>query len=348
MSETIRWGVMGTARIAEKVGAAIRAVEGAELAAVASRVAERAATWAEAHGATRSYGSYQELLDDDELDAIYIPLPPSMHHAWALRTAESGKHLLCEKPVATNAAQVEEMVAAFAQANRQLMDGVMWVHTPRAADMLNHINSGALGSLRRVTSAFSFFMESWLENNVVATGGAATLADAMAREIRLQREFACGALGDLGWYNVRATLWAFGGLPERVYATARYRNDVEINTSATLWYDHDRMASFDCGFDQTWRKWFEVIGTEGSLVCDDFVNAWDQQRPRYWVHDGAARPTEHISEPRIQEQCMVRRFCEIARTAQLDDQWPKIALANRRVIDAIDQSARTGKIVELS
>lgn len=355
---TVRWGVMGTARIATRVTNAIHAVEGAEATAIASRSAERAAAWAAEHNVQRSYGEYQALLDDPELDAIYIPLPPSMHHEWTIRAAEAGKHVLCEKPIAVTTAEAEEMAAACREHNVQFMDGVMWVHHPRAAAMLNAIRDESFGKLRRITSGFSFQMETWLQNSVpfakqIQTEASCdntpitTLDDAKPNELRLQRELGGGCLGDLGWYNVRATLWAFGGLPQRVFGTARYRYHVDLNFSGLMWYDNDRIASFDCGFDQTWRKWFEVIGTGGSLVCDDFVAPWDPEHPRFWIHDTSGKPCEHSAEPQIQEQCMIEDFCEIVRSGNLDDRWPNDAIANQRVIEALDKSARTEQVVEI-
>jgi predicted dehydrogenase len=329
-TKTVRWGVMGTARIATKVGKAIHQADGAELAAIASRNSERAGDWAAEHGAGRSYGNYESLLDDDELDALYIPLPPSMHLEWVVRAAERGKHVLCEKPLAMNAAEAAEMAAACREHGVQLMDGVMWLHHPRTAVMRQAVRDGKLGQLRRVTSAFSFHWD-----------------EVPMQDIRMQRELGGGCLGDLGWYCAGATLWAMGGMPERVCATARYLNDVDINFSAVLWYDNDRTASFDCAFDTTWRKWFELAGTHGSLVCDDFVNPWKIDKPRFWLHDADGRPTEHVCEPLIQEVCMIEDFCKLVRSGDLDFRWPNTAVATQRVCDALDEAARSGSVVEL-
>lgn len=329
-TETVQWGVMGTARIATKVGKAIHQAQGAELAVVASRSAERAAEWAAEHGAHRSYGNYDALLDDDQIHAVYIPLPPSLHLEWVVRAAQRGKHVLCEKPLAMNAAEAEQMAAACREHGVQLMDGVMWLHHPRTAAMQQALCGGKISQLRRVTSAFSFHWD-----------------DVPMQDIRMQRELGGGCLGDLGWYCVGATLWAFGGLPRRVYGAARYLNDVDISFSALLWYEDDRMASFDCAFDTSPRKWFEIAGTHGSLVCDDFVNPWNTDKPRFWLHDADGKSTEHVSQPLIQEVCMIEDFCTIVRSGKLDDHWPKTAIATQRVCDALDKSARSGRVVEL-
>ena len=325
----VRWGVMGTAAIASKVGQAIQRTPGAELVAIASRSSERSTAWAAEHGVPRSYGNYQSLLEDDDLDAIYIPLPPSMHAEWTIHAAEHGKHVLCEKPLALNAQQAEEMTAACHEHNVQLMDGVMWVHHPRTIRMRQLIEDGALGSVSRLTSSFS-----------------CVLPD-VPGEIRWQAELGCGVLMDLGWYCVRAAMWAFGDLPDRVYSTARYVRDVDVSLSGILWFEDNRIASFDCSFDMVWRKWFEVAGSLGTLVCDDFVSPWKPEHPRYWTHNAEGNSTEHVSDPVIQEECMIDDFCQAVRNGQQNDRWPREALGNQRVCDALAKSARSGAVVKL-
>ena len=253
-----------------------------------------------------------------------------MHHEWTIKAAEHGKHVLCEKPIAMNASQAEEMAAACRENNVQLMDSTMWVHSPRAREMKQFLGSGQLGELSRVTSAFTIML------------------NPIEDELRYDRQRGGGSLMDLGWYNIRATLWAFGSLPERVLGSGQYVNDVDMRFSATLWYPGDAMASFDCAFNLTLRKWLEITGTEGTVVCDDFLAPWDPARPRYWTHDAEGASTEHVSEPLIQEECMVDHFCQIVRSGELDDHWPQITIDNQRVVDALDQSSRSGKVVEMA
>lgn len=328
--QIVRWGIMGTARIATRVSRAIHAVAGAEARVIASRSGEQAASWGAEHDIPESTEGYQALLENDQLDAIYIPLPPSMHHEWTIKAAEHGKHVLCEKPIAMHASQAEEMAAACRENNVQLMDSTMWVHSPRAREMKQFLGSGQLGELSRVTSAFTIML------------------NPIEDELRYDRQRGGGSLMDLGWYNIRATLWAFGSLPERVLGSGQYENDVDMRFSATLWYPGDAMASFDCAFNLTRRKWLEITGTEGTVVCDDFLAPWDPARPRYWTHDAEGDSTEHVSEPLIQEECMVDHFCQIVRSGELDDYWPQITIDNQRVVDALDQSSRSGKVVEIA
>ena len=154
-------------------------------------------------------------------------------------------------------------------------------------------------------------------------------------------------LGDVGWYCIRATLWAFGDLPQRVQATARYDRDVDSNLSATLWFSGERMASFDCGFDTTWRKWFEIAGTEGSLVCDDFVNPWDAAKARFWTHDSQGKAAQHDCPGCMQEVRMIEDFCDIVRSGR----WMRPGLMPRSipsaVCDALARAARSGDVVNV-
>lgn len=326
-NQPVRWGILGTARIAERVVAAIHQAHNAEVVAVASRSRDRAQRWAAKHHVPNAYGSYERIIQADEVDAVYIPLPPSLHAEWTVRSAESGKHVLCEKPLAVGVSETHEMAHACREHNVQLMDGVMWVHHPRAVAMKQVIADGSLGPLRRVTSAFTFHREF------------------PANDLRMQRALGGGALLDLGWYCVGATLWAFEELPNYVSGSARYTRDVDINFSAMLWFDGSRCASFDCGFDTGMRRWMEIAGTSGSLVCDDFTRPWDETRARFWVHGSAGKVDEHQSEPRIQEVCMIEHFSQIVRNQQPEDHWAEHAIRIQTVCSALDESARTGRVV---
>ncbi len=330
-SKDVRIGIISTAAIATKVCNGMHVARGATPAAVASRDASKAKAWAKKHRVPVSYGSYEALLEDPEIDAVYIALPPSMHHEWTIKAAEHGKHVLCEKPIALDLKQAQEMVDACRQHRVQLMDGVFWVHHPRAIHLRKTLEKGLLGRPRRVTSAFTFCWEKMPLDN-----------------IRLKPELGGGSLGDLGWYCVRITHFAFGDLPERVFATARYVNKVDVSMSATLWYSDERMASFDCGFDTVMRQWFEIAGMKNSLVCDDFVLPNSTESARYFMHDGSGKKRkEFVIKNGVQEVSMVEDFAAIVKSGKLDPRWPAETLATQKVIDALAKSAKQEKIVEL-
>jgi len=313
------------------VGQAIKRAAGAELVAVASRSKERAEAWAAAHGVPKAYGSYAELVEDPEIDALYIPLPPSLHAEWTIRAVERGKHVLCEKPLAATVADAEAMVEACRRHSVQLMDGVMWVHHERTEWMERVLASGQLGRLRRVTSSFTFNWPQWPE-----------------ADFRLDRSLGGGSLLDLGYYCVRATLWAFQSLPAEVWAAARYYRDVDVNLTGVMLYPDERIASFDCGFDTQPRRTLEVAGTDGSLSCDDFTLPWQEGEATFRLRLGRNKASEYRLTGCIQEVRMIERFGQCVRSGQLNVQWPADALETMRVCDALDRAARTGERVAVT
>lgn len=326
----VRFGILGAARIARKLAPAIQQAEGARLVAVASRDQARAKAFADEFGIPLSFGSYEALLDSNTVDAIYLPLPPALHLPWTKAAAERGKHVLCEKPLAATADEAREMAAVCKAAGVQLLDGTMWVHHPRAAAMRMFLQDGSLGELRRVTSVFTFL------DDVLPPG-----------DFRYAREYGGGSLLDLGWYCVRASMWAFGGFPERVAGWARWENDVDIDFLGHLWFAGYRTASLESGFRTVRRKWLEVAGTHGSLVCDDFTRAKDPEQPRFWVHDADGNSTTHVVPGPQQEVCMVENFCRTVLSGQLREDWSVDAVATQVVCEALDRAARTGQTIEI-
>ncbi len=329
---TCRWGILSTASIATKVRRAIGLSNTGQAQAVASRSFARAENWAREHGIERYYGDYQQLLDDPNIDAVYIGLPPSMHCEWTIKAAEAGKHVLCEKPLALNFNQAEQMAAACREHDVLLMDGVMWVHHERTSAMQQHISPHWLGEIKRVTSAFCFRMDE----------------DRMADDIRLNAALGGGCLGDLGWYCARVSWWALSGaMPERVFATARWHQGVTYNLSALMWYDQGRMASFDCGFDLGMRQWVEVAGSERSLVCDDFVLPHSEKRARWWIHEPDGHSQQHVVDNCCQEAAMIEHFSWHVNNQMPNKHWIGEALLTQKICDALDRSARSERIIEL-
>ena len=322
----VRWGILSTANIAKKIARAINLSSNAELIAIASRTEERAISWAKNHNVPIAYGSYHELLSDDTIDAVYIPLPPSMHAEWTIRAAEHGKHILCEKPLSTNSEEATNMAETCRKNSVQLMDGVMWVHHDRTELMKEKLD--CLGELRRVTAAFTFNWQTIQINN-----------------IRAKPELGGGCLGDLGYYCVRAILWAFEALPTCVYATARYKVGVDYNFSGLLWFEGERIATFDCGFDTGLRRWFEVAGTQGSLVCDDFTIPNSEETARFWIH--GENNDKYETDFCNQEVKMIERFSSIVQSKRLEPVWTNAAVDTMRVCDALRASEQCGEIVVL-
>ncbi|APZ92764.1 Gfo/Idh/MocA family protein [Fuerstiella marisgermanici] len=326
----LRFAILGTAKIARTVAPKIQSADGASLVGVASRSAEKAAAFADEFQIPKVFDSYQAALDDPDVDAVYIPLPPSLHLEWTEKAAAAGKHVLCEKPLARNVAEVDQMIAACRRHNVVLLDGVMWYHTPRATAVREVVASGQFGELRQLTSVFTFRWDTMPMDN-----------------LRLHRDMGGGALLDLGWYCVGVTLLLFDELPQKVFAKANWCNDVDTRMNAFLWFADDKVATIECGFDTVRRRWFEIAGATGALVCDDFTRPWKPEKPRFWTHDSDGKSTEHVIHHKPQEECMIEAFCELVRTNAVEHPWLTLSRNTQHVCDALDQSARTGTVTEI-
>jgi xylose dehydrogenase (NAD/NADP) len=258
-STALRWGVLATADIAATVVDACRDSEPVTFTAVASRDGARAAEFAAAHGLTHSFGSYADLLASDEVDAVYVALPISMHVPWAVAALEAGKHVLCEKPFATTATDVVVAFDAAEMAGRVLVEGLMWRHHPQTALARRLVADGAIGDLQHVR---------------------ATLAVSVPRgDIRRTAALGGGGLYDLGCYCVSA-IRLFAGEPSAVMAEAVWgaeadgEQDVDLRLAAVLRLPEPvtggvRLGQFDVGVENVRRDELELIGTEGVLVVPD-------------------------------------------------------------------------------
>lgn len=327
----VRWGIMGTADIAGKLVEAMKAARNADVVAVASRSQQRAEEWAKEQGIERAYGSYDSMLSDSEIDAVYIPLPPSMHSEWGIKTAKAAKHVLSEKPLTMDVMEAERLAEACRKNNVQLMDGVMWVHHHRTKAVKQAITDGVIGDLRRVTAAFSF---SW--GAEVPTGN-----------IRAQKNLGGGSLGDLGYYCVRGILWAFEEMPHAVYARASYGNGVDMELSGMFSFSDNRTAAMDCGFSMQGRRWLELAGTEAALGMDDFVLPLSTEESSYWISTGKGYREQVGFGPCIQEVEMIEAFSECVQQQTIEKSWIQDALDTTKVCCALAESAESGRVVEL-
>lgn len=247
MKTTVNWGVLSYARIAQQnVIPAIQRASNAQLLGIASRDPSRLPT----EGDVRTYCSYQALLDDADIDAVYIPLPNSLHQEWAIKALQAGKHVLCEKPLALDAQGARAMAAAAQTSNRLLMEAFMYRYTDRIAKVLEVLASGVLGPIRHINASFRFFLD-------------------RPNTIKVQPQLGGGALYDVGCYPVNLVGMITGRLPVRCHAVAEQKQGVDVNLSALLQYDDGLIANIHCGFNAYPRTYAEFIGTQGSLEIDD-------------------------------------------------------------------------------
>jgi len=246
----VAWGIVSTAHINRLVIPPAQESDRVDLIAVASRDDARAEEDARTWGIERAYGSYEALLEDPDVEAVYISLPNSLHCEWSIRALEAGKHVLCEKPLSRRAAEVEAAFDAAERADRLLMEAFMYRHHPQTLELQELIEGGAIGRLRLIRAAFSF----------TARG---------PENIRLLPELDGGALMDVGCYCVSSSR-LLAGEPERVYgAQVVGATGVDVVFAGTLAFAGDVIAQFDSGLALPEQDELEVIGEEGSIFLDD-------------------------------------------------------------------------------
>jgi len=250
VAHAVKWGILSTADINRKVIPGAHASPKVQLVAVASRDQARADEYAKTWEIERAYGSYEALLADPEIEAVYIPLPNNMHCEWSIKALEAGKHVLCEKPLSRHADQVEAAFNSSERMGRLLSEAFMYRHNPQTKRAKELVDEGAIGELRLVRAAFSYSL--YDEDN-----------------IRLRTDVEGGALMDVGCYTVSGSR-LFGGEPERAYGEAWFGpSGTDWVFGGTLRFPGNVIALFDCGTAMPERDELEAIGSEGSLFLDD-------------------------------------------------------------------------------
>jgi predicted dehydrogenase len=267
----VRWGLLSTARINDAFIGGVAESPSAEVVAVASRDGERARGYAEAHGIASGHGSYEALLADPAVDAVYISLPNGMHLDWTTRALRAGKHVLCEKPLGRDP---DAVAAAFHLADQQgvqLREAFMYRHHPQTVRLARLVAEGAIGTLRSIRSSFSF-----------------VLSD--PDDVRLSTDLEGGALLDLGCYCVSASR-LLAGEPESVAAVrVAGGHGVDVSFAGAMRFPGEVIASFDASFRAADGSWLEVAGDAGTLRVED---PWHIHTPGIVLHDaGGERPIE--------------------------------------------------------
>ena len=250
MDSAVTWGIVSTADINRKVIPGAHASDKVELVGVASRDQDRAETYARDWDIPRAYGSYEALLADPDIEAVYISLPNTLHAEWSIKALDAGKHVLCEKPFTRHPAEVTAAFDAAERNGRLLSEAFMYRHNPQTAKLVELVRDGVIGELRLIRSAFSYGLYDH-EN------------------IRLRTDVEGGALMDVGCYNVSGSR-LLGGEPERVWGEAWYGpSGTDWVFNGTLRFPGDVLATFDCATALSERDELEAIGSEGSLFLDD-------------------------------------------------------------------------------
>ncbi|MDZ4765362.1 MAG: Gfo/Idh/MocA family oxidoreductase [Chloroflexota bacterium] len=322
MAEHIRWGILSTARIGEtRVIPAIKASHNGRVVAVASRTHERAAAFAQQNDIPTAYGSYDELIAAPDVDAIYIPIPNSEHAAWSIKAAEAGKPVLCEKPLASNAAEAQTMVDAFAARGLLFAEAFMYRFHPQTVRVKALLNEGAVGDLQIVSAAFTFAIRN-------------------EADIRLRADLAGGALMDVGCYCVNVMRHMTGEEPATLRAVARFgaASGVDEIISGAMQFPSGAIGHFDAGLRASRAHTYEIRGTKGRIVVDQgFVPHENDTVIQVWQGDDKSE----ISIPTANSYTlMVEDFADALLNGRAPQYPPSDAVANMRAIDALLASAR--------
>ena len=311
------WGILGPGFIAtHAIIPAIQEVSNSRILAVASNNEERSREVALRFGIERFYSDYQALLDDPDVDVVYIALPNHLHREWTTRAAAARKHVLCEKPIAMNAAECNEMITACQQANVLLMEAVMYRFHPRILYLKQMLLARELGDVRFLHAAFSF--------NFNAPGN-----------YRAYRQFGGGAILDVGSYCVNAARWLIDSEPVSSQAIISYNQEsIDLNTSAILRFSEDVSAHIQSSFVAAEHQVIEVVGTTGAVTAPLAFTAWRDDTTILLIQRGAVFEQREFA-PSDPYKRMVEHFttCVMEKTPLLypaKDGW-----ANLRVLDML-------------
>jgi D-xylose 1-dehydrogenase (NADP+, D-xylono-1,5-lactone-forming) len=312
---SLRWGILSTANITNKL---LQSGHDQEFVAVGSRDLARAEAFAAEKGLARAHGSYEDLLADPGVDAIYNPLPNSLHVEWSIRALQAGKHVLCEKPLSRHPDDVERAFDVAESEGRVLAEAFMWRHHPQLARAQELLAAGDIGELRVIRAAFAHFA-------------------ADPDDIRLQADLDGGGLMDVGCYCVSGCRALASAEPERVYAEVipGGHGGVDIALTATLRFPGDVLAVFDCGVSYTGGDLLEAVGSEGSVFMDD---PWHGREAAIEVRrDGSV---ERIETGPANAYALELADFEAAVRGEHDPLLGRAdAVAQARVIDALYTSA---------
>lgn len=328
--EKIRWGVLSTANIAQQqLIPAIGRASNAELIAISSR-GSQVHPVASKFGISKAYESYEELLQDPDIEAVYIPLPNHLHKEWVFKAAKQGKHILCEKPVALTALEAEEMVEVCHESNVKFMEAYMYQLHPQHQRVKEIITSGEIGDIKLIKSSHSFHLQSRVD------------------KFRMDKAMGGGSLYDVGCYSIHAIRYLLDSEPISVQCFAELdpETGVDMSTFGYLNMGRGIRAMFDCSFDMTGRNEYEVIGTKGTIKVP-FAFRPDNNggvgKVITQVADIVREENIHGDLYRLE----VEHFSDVIQTNGNPEITGSSTINNMRVIEACYQSIQTGELVEM-
>src|SRR5713226_9357040 len=321
----VRWGVLSTARIGQNhVIPAMQQGTYCEVTAIASRDKQRAETVAQKFGIPKAYGSYDQLLADRDVDAIYTPLPNEQHVPWSIKALEAGKHVLCEKPIALTANEAQTLVDAAARYPQlKVMEAFMYRFHPQWQRARQLVLEGDIGELRTIQSFFSYYLDD--PNN-----------------IRNRDDVGGGGMLDIGCYTVSLARFIFGAEPNHVFGTVEYDPQLKIDRLASAILDFGRGTStFTCATQLVPYQRVNIFGTTGRVEIEIPFNAPANQPCKIWYQHGDE--TEEIQVEACNQYTLQGDAFSQAVLNNTDVPTPiEDAVANMKAIEAVFQSAKTG------
>lgn len=326
----IRWGILGCARIAQRaLIPAISEASNAILYGIASRDSHKANEWKEKFNFQKVYPDYQSLLHDPDIDAIYNPLPNHLHCEWTCKSAKAGKHILCEKPLALNVQEVRKMIRETDKYDVYLMEAFMYRFHPQHTKVLELIEKDAIGEIRTFHASFTF----------PYSGG--------KEDYRTTPEWGGGALMDVGCYVINAARMIIGEEPNSVYSKAHFDSKwkIDMTDSILLEFPQGQTALLSSSFETQFQNQYDVVGSKGKIsLLRAFIPKLNNGIIEIYQED----KIKTITIPAInQYTLMVEHFDNCI----LENKLPRFpaddAFYNMRVINAAQESARTGKVVKL-
>jgi xylose dehydrogenase (NAD/NADP) len=321
----IKWGILGCAGIADQhMISAIQQEDASEVLAIASRNVEKSRLFAKKHGIPRSYGSYEELLSDKDVEAIYIPLPNHLHREWVVKAANAGKHVLCEKPLALNASEAIEMAEASRKANVTLAEAFMYRHHPRYDRAKEIIRSGQIGDIRGLVGLFTFDLSHRTD------------------DIRFRSDMGGGSIYDDGCYPISASRMLLGDEPEAVTVHSMFssRHDyVDMMNTALLEYPKGIGAMLQFGMWCDGRNEITVLGSKGSLTIPNAFYYDPPAETSIIIHVQGERTEErfaNINHYLYQVKDFNSSVLGICNLSYQSNDF----IANMKVIDAMRESSK--------
>ena len=327
--QPVNWGIISTALIGTaKVIPAMQKSKHCRIQAIASRDLALAKKWAKKLGIPRAYGSYEELLADREIEAVYNPLPNHLHVPWSIKAAEAGKHVLCEKPIALDAKEAEQLVAARNRTGKLITEAFMVRSHPQWLRARELVRQGKIGELRAVQGLFTYFLTD-------------------PENVRNKADIGGGGLYDIGCYPIVTSRFLFGAEPTRVVGLIERDPVLEIDRLASAILDFPSgQASFMCSTQLVPYQRMQILGTKGRIEVEIPFNAPPDKPCRIFVDDGSALGDASAKEEAfpVCDQYGIQGdlFSEAIRSGKPPEFPLENAVQNMRIIDAIFRSAKAG------